>query len=85
MRVSRNVRTMINQDGGILLDIEQDRMISLNLVGSRIWQKLTTNLSHEEIAEEISAEFSIPIDQARDDVKEFVAELCRNNLVTIGS
>ena len=40
MNISNSVRSITNQDGGILLDIDQGLMFSLNVVGSKIIDKL---------------------------------------------
>jgi len=72
MQISESVRSMVNQDGGVLLDIEKGVMLSLNVAGSRVWTKLRQNLSVDQIVEEITAEFDIPRETARQDVHEFL-------------
>ena len=81
MEVSENVRAMINQDGGILMDIEHGTMISLNVSASRIWRKLEQNVPPDEIVEEMSVEFEISLETARRDVHEFLDSLQKHALL----
>jgi hypothetical protein len=81
MQISENVRSMVNQDGGVLLDIEQGVMLGLNIAGARVWTKLMQSLSAEQIVEEISAEFDIPRETAQQDVYEFIDTLRKHTLL----
>jgi len=81
MQVSENVRAMINEDGGILMDIENGLMISLNVSASQIWKKLQQNIPPAQIVEEISVEFEISPEIARRDVQEFLDSLQRHALL----
>jgi Coenzyme PQQ synthesis protein D (PqqD) len=69
------VRDVENQDGAVLLDIQQGICFSLNSVGSRIWQMLKTRHSVDQIVERLRAEFDIPKEQLERDVHEFVQAL----------
>ena|SRR5437879_5453763 len=80
-RLVEHVRAMINQDGGILMDIEHGTMISLNVSASRVWKKLQQNVPLAQIIEEISVEFKIAPDTARRDVQEFLNSLQKHALV----
>ena len=81
MQISENVRTMINQDGGILMDIEHGMMISLNISASQIWKKLQQNVPPAQIIEEISVEFEISPETARRDVQELLDSLQKHALL----
>ena len=82
MQISESVRSMVNQDGGVVLDIERGMMLSLNVSGSKIWTKVQQNLSVDQIVEEISSEFDIPRETARQDVHAFLHSLQDHMLVT---
>ena len=73
MKIANSVRSMTNQDGGILLDIDQGLMFSLNIVGSKIIDKLQRGMEPSQIVDEISAEFGAPREMIQKDVEEFLA------------
>jgi hypothetical protein len=83
VQISPNVRSIINQDGGILLDIEHGTMISLNVSASQIWKKLQLNIPPDQIAREISVEFQISTETARHDVQEFIDNLQKHELLKV--
>jgi hypothetical protein len=83
MQISESVRSMVNPDGGVLLDIERGVILSLNVAGSKVWTKLQQNLSVNQIVEEISAEFDIPCETAWQDVKEFMHSLQDHTLLKV--
>lgn len=76
---------MHSTDGGVLLDIDQNLMFSVNVVGSTIWQKLEGGVSADQIAKEIAEEFGLPLDQARADVTSFIEDLRAHKLIAIGN
>ncbi len=60
MRVSENVRTTANKDGAVLMDIKGGHMVTLNPIGSIIWQQLSDGRSPEQITDHLASEFAIP-------------------------
>ena len=81
IRSSANIRTVVNQDGGILLDIDRGRMLSSNPVGARIWQMIESGKSRTEIVAAVSADYGVPVDVVSRDVDEFVTVLRSQRLV----
>jgi hypothetical protein len=81
MRVSENVRTTITQDGAVLMNIKGGHMITLNPIGSIIWQQLSDGRSPEQIADRLASEFGIPREQASADVNEFLEQLEAQHLI----
>ena len=80
-RVSSTVRSTHNQHGAIVLDIRQGQIFNLNLVGSRILELLKTGSAEPAIVERISHEFGVSRDLAENDVREFLENLKRSQLV----
>jgi len=70
--VSSGVRSTRNEDGGIVLDIDQGQMFRLNPVGSLILESLGTGCAETEIAKEIARKYGITPETAAADVREFV-------------
>jgi hypothetical protein len=76
VKLSAGIREAFNQDGAVLLDIEQGLCLSLNVVGAKIWQMLKDGCSGELIVAALETEFSaIPRDQLQQDFVEFVRQL----------
>jgi hypothetical protein len=84
-RPSPSVRQTTTQDGAVLLDIEQGVCFSINAVGAKIWEMLKQSQSLNQIVDDLAAEFSVPKEQIRNDVIEFVAELNRQHVLLIDS
>lgn len=84
MKICEGVRSVANEDGGVLLDINRGVMFSLNLVGSKIVEKLKVDRDPREIADEIAREFAVGPEVARADVDEFLDCLRKNSLVQAG-
>jgi hypothetical protein len=81
VRISENIRTSFNQDGAVLMDIQGGSMLTLNPIGSIIWQQLSDGRSPELIAEHLASEFGIARERALSDVKDFVQQLEGHHLI----
>src|SRR5258708_24103695 len=81
MRVSENVRTTITQDGAVLMNIKGGHMVTLNPIGSIIWEQVSDGRSPEQIADRLASEFAIPREQAAVDVSEFLEQLEAQHLI----
>ncbi len=82
MRGSESVREVQDQDGSVLLDIDQGTCYSMNPVGSKIWEMLKAGSSLEQIVDKLSAEFDVPHQELHADVAEFIETLQKRNLLT---
>ncbi len=79
--VPQHVRSVVNTDGAILMDVEAGSMFSLNPIGGLIWKRLQEGDTRDEISATISRDFAVPIEQVRADVDSFLSELDRNQLI----
>ena len=79
--VSAGVRSIRNEDGGIVLDIDHGQMFRLNPVGALILESLGKGCAETEIAKEISHQYSISEETAIADVREFLKSLEEHRLV----
>lgn len=79
--IPASVKEVENQDGAVLLDIDQGLCFSLTPVACRIWQLLKRNCDVEEIAKTICAEFTAPRDLVERDLAEFLDSLRQNQLL----
>ena len=79
--LSAAVRSTMNEDGGIALDIDHGQMFRLNPTGALILESLQWGCAEIEIAKEISRQYSISEELAVADVREFLEALEKHRLV----
>jgi hypothetical protein len=68
------------EDGGILLDIEQDRILKLNSDALRFWQRLSEGRNDSEIVDEISKEYGDDPELVRQDLNALKHQIARLGL-----
>ena len=79
--ISRSTRLAKSLDGGILLDVRQGAMFSMNPVGTRIIELLRDPLDSLALTAKISQEFGVSEETIRGDVEEFLATLGKQGLL----
>jgi Coenzyme PQQ synthesis protein D (PqqD) len=79
--VTEKARSVHTIDGGIVLDIKNGRMFSLNCSGSAIFQLLKQGLPEERIAEELVNRYGITREVAKRDVSDFCSSLRNHDLL----
>lgn len=72
----------IHDEGLVLLHTEKGRVFVANRTGTRIWQGLERRLPVDALAAEISREYQIAQETAREHTVRFLAELLRQGLIT---
>jgi hypothetical protein len=77
-----NVRATLNDDGGVLLNLDTGIMFSINPVGARIWAKLQDGLTFSEILDSLSQDFDTSREQLKGDLESFLLQLTEKGLVT---
>lgn len=75
------VRAAGEPDHIVLLDIRQDRFISLNRTGSFIWTKLTEGCTEGEIATALAHEAAIEAQDATSSVERYIKKLTAHQLL----
>jgi hypothetical protein len=83
MKISEHVRTTITQDGAVLMNIKRGSMLTLNPIGSIVWQRLNDGRTPAQIAVQLASEFGISQEQACADVNEFVEQLRAHQLIEL--
>ena len=81
IHVAKGVRETVNQDGAVLLDIQQGLCFSLNPVGTKIWEMIKAGRSVNEIADSLEEEFRLPRSQFLQDISDFLNQLQEMKLV----
>lgn len=79
--ISRSIRLTKNADGGVLLDVKQGAIFSLNAVGLRILELLQEGQTTASVVSRISCEFGAPEQLVVGDVEDFLRSLGERGLL----
>jgi hypothetical protein len=80
LRVSPSVRLAETQDGLVLFDPRQGLCVAVNCTGALIWKEVCAGNELNQIAEHLAEQFSIPTEQAYNDVQELLQQLKEKRL-----
>jgi hypothetical protein len=78
--VKSELRSIVDEDGAVILDITSDRFFSLNPTGALIWTHLGNGETLDQIKSAIAAETGMDQAIVSADVDEFIAQLKSNHL-----
>jgi hypothetical protein len=80
IRIGAHVKSVIDADGAVILDLKRGRYFSLNGTGVSVWRRLEGGATPEAIKAEFSAHYGSATNVDRD-VAAFVDSLRRAELV----
>ena len=75
IQLTAQIRHRAVEEEGVLIHLDNGRVIVVNEVGLFIVQKLDKPITQEELTAAITGEFDISTDQAAKDLEKFLAEL----------
>jgi hypothetical protein len=78
---SPNLRSIVDHDGAVILDIDRDQFFSLNPVGTYIWNRIVNGETPDQIAKALAMETGVDIPVVIADVDDFLADLKSKHLV----
>ena len=78
---SPHLRSVVDEDGAIILDIEHDSMITLNPTGAYIWQRLQQGKLAHEIVRELAHDTGADVSMVDRDVHIFLEQLKSKHLM----
>ena len=76
-----HLRSIVNEDGAVILDVRHNQMVTLNSAGGYIWNKLQQGQSAGEIIRELSAESNTDPLVVEQDVHAFLEQLMSKHLL----
>ena len=79
-----HLRSIVDHDGAVILDIKRDQFFSMNPVGSYIWERLLKGEGLDQIAKELAEETETEISLVIADINDFVADLGESYLLPAG-
>jgi hypothetical protein len=80
LELSLELRT--SDDGGVLLDLEHDRLLKLNQVGVEIWNLLRSGDSEAEIVRKIAQKYSVNEQRVAKDVSLLLHKIAELQVTT---
>jgi hypothetical protein len=81
---SDHLRTVIDQDGAVILDVRQGKIVRCNQTGAAIFDLLSRGYDQEQIATEFSRLYEISQASASEDVCAFLTSLQARGLLGSG-
>jgi Coenzyme PQQ synthesis protein D (PqqD) len=79
--IAPHIRSIVDRDGAVIIDIERDAMVTLNSTGGYVWNKLRQGKFVEEIIVELTSETGADIATVDRDVRAFLDELQSRHLI----
>ena len=77
-----HLRSVVDHDGAVILDIEYDTMLTINSTGSYVWERLQQGKQIDEIIRELAGETGADPLTVDRDVHTFLDELKAKHLFT---
>jgi hypothetical protein len=71
----RTLHSTIDADGAAILDIERNRLVSLNATGGYVWERLKRGRTIDEIIQELAHDTGMDRGIVERDVRAFVQQL----------
>jgi hypothetical protein len=78
--IAPRLRSVVDHDGAVILDLPRDAMLTLNPTGGYIWQRLCNGKSIDEIIHELAADTGSNIETVDRDVRSFMDQLKARHL-----
>lgn len=79
--IRRDVRSLQDESGMVLLDLSAGTYFSLNRVGASIWQEIVAGGTHQALIDAVCQRFHISSEKAADDVAIFLTDLRAKGLI----
>jgi hypothetical protein len=77
-----HLRSVMDPDGALILDIEHDAIVTLNSTGGYVWDRLLQGKLVDDIVFELAAETGADIALVDRDVRSFMEQLMSKHLLS---
>jgi hypothetical protein len=81
IRLTSQVRFRAVGEEGVLVHLENGRVIVVNEVGLFIVQQLASPMSRSELGQAVTREFDVPADRVQADLQRYLEELDREQVM----
>lgn len=79
---STHLRTIVNQDGAVILDKKLGKLSTLNPTGAYVWQALERGEALEIIVADLARKTGEELDTVEREVREFIKSLREQQLLS---
>lgn len=83
LTITPNLRSIVDHDGAVILDIRRNAMTTLNSTGAYIWQRFERGMLIDSITAELARDTGTDEAVVANDVHAFMEELKSKHLVAI--
>ena len=83
--VAPNLKSIIDRDGAVILDISRNSITTLDTIGAYIWERLEKGLAVDATVAELVRDTAADEMIVAQDVHEFIEQLQTMNLVSSSS
>lgn len=77
---AEHLKSIVDHDGAVILDIPRDTMLTLNPTAGYVWERLCAGRSVDEIIQELAEDTRADIECVDRDVRAFIDELKERHL-----
>jgi hypothetical protein len=81
VRIEPHVRSMIEGDGAVLLDLKAGRYYSLNGVAAKIWSRVEKGMTLPQILADLQQIYQVPAEKLTSDLTAFVRTMEEKGLL----
>ena len=79
--VTPHIRSIVDHDGAVILDIPRNTMTTLDSTGAYVWERLQRGLEVDAIVRELANDTGVEESVVAKDVEEFMEQLKSSHLV----
>ena len=79
--VAPHIRSIVDRDGAVILDIPRNTMTTLDATGAYVWERLQRGVQVDEIVRELAHDTGVEESVVGKDVEEFMEQLKSSHLV----
>jgi hypothetical protein len=79
--VAPHIRSIVDHDGAVILDIPRNTMTTLDSTGAYVWERLQRGLEVDAIVRELAHDTGVEESVVAKDVEEFMEQLKSSHLV----
>ena len=79
--VTPNLKSIVDHDGAVILDISRNSMTTLDTTGAYVWNRLRKGLAVDAIVAELARDTGADQEMIAKDVDEFMDQLKSRHLV----
>lgn len=80
-----HIRSIVDHDGAVILDPENDAFYGANSTGAYIWSRLIRGEAVEQIARDLAADTATELERVLPDVEAFIQDLKDKRLFRFGN